>query len=672
MNIVLPLGRLGHVSEESNKPLQLTLILGRPMLFWLLDSLELDVDSDVVWLILSASDEEIYQICSAVRAEYRSLSAANRLRFIPLHFRTQGVAETLHVAVKYMSSSDLERKTICLNGDMIFSASICQMSRQIQPQDTFCFLTTGELLVGMRDEEKRLFQYCTLDESTRRNLCGSETYQILAIHEEFLNPAQSVIIGAYTFGTGYLLKAILECVLQKAQKYDARVGFPDIMKSTDTKLGILLNPDACAPLKTFHQLQSFADRRMRELPKTFGRSTRYLFQMYGGIMDDQGRPRQHLLRILETLRALGHHVTISSSRGRGSNAVKDFMNQLDEFCISYDEVELHDDDKDFTVVVGANNVDIHGDLNKALGIPRTFELTAVKPRHFNKIVMSDLRVLKTSSVESLTGEAFFYENIPKELLTLFPKFISKVVEGEKMTIAMSKVEGTTFSQLLVNRCVNDQRLALVLECLKNIHDHGNGKTCGKHADLDFYFNYARKVHLRYQASRDLYESIYPGILADLIEPLTSALDDYESGARADIRNFVHGDPVFSNCLLSFKNALYFIDMKGRQGLYPTTAGDSAYDLAKILQSLYGYDYILLNVTMKDEDDRILRTLRGQLRDFVNQNYVNVCWKDLELITASLLVSLIPLHNELAHQKSFLELGRRVFKRWQEYRSDDEP
>lgn len=51
MNIVLPLGRLGHVSDESNKPLQLTLILGRPMLFWLLDSLEVDFDSDVVWLI---------------------------------------------------------------------------------------------------------------------------------------------------------------------------------------------------------------------------------------------------------------------------------------------------------------------------------------------------------------------------------------------------------------------------------------------------------------------------------------------------------------------------------------------------------------------------------------------------------------------------------------------
>ena len=69
MNIVLPLGRLTQTlsADGYHKPLQLTPVLGRPVLFWLLDSLQIDEQNDVVWLIVSAEDESIYQIYTGTR-----------------------------------------------------------------------------------------------------------------------------------------------------------------------------------------------------------------------------------------------------------------------------------------------------------------------------------------------------------------------------------------------------------------------------------------------------------------------------------------------------------------------------------------------------------------------------------------------------------------------------
>ena len=106
-------------------------------------------------------------------------------------------------------------------------------------------------------------------------------------------------------------------------------------------------------------------------------------------------------------------------------------------------------------------------------------------------------------------------------------------------------------------------------------------------------------------------------------------------------------------------------MNGKLGQILTTSGDCAYDLAKILQSLYGYDYILLDVPINETDTIILERLRTCFQEYVMRHYTHVSWQDIQLITASLFVSLIPLHDDFSHQLEFWRMGLHVYECWKE-------
>ena len=53
----------------------------------------------------------------------------------------------------------------------------------------------------------------------------------------------------------------------------------------------------------------------------------------------------------------------------------------------------------------------------------------------------------------------------------------------------------------------------------------------------------------------------------------------------------------------------FLDMRGCLGQTMTTAGDVVYDLAKVYQSLGGYDYILLDQPILNSDQELLNDLQ---------------------------------------------------------------
>ena len=58
-------------------------------------------------------------------------------------------------------------------------------------------------------------------------------------------------------------------------------------------------------------------------------------------------------------------------------------------------------------------------------------------------------------------------------------------------------------------------------------------------------------------------------------------------------SIIHGDPVFSNILLSLDNSVKLVDMRGSLDGELTLRGDLMYDLSKVYQSLLGYDFIIL-------------------------------------------------------------------------------
>ena len=270
------------------------------------------------------------------------------------------------------------------------------------------------------------------------------------------------MVGAYVFGSAILLSSIVSQVLQSSiPSISKRSGFPDLVQAgvdllQSDCIGIVIAGKSVTPLKCSEHVKKLIDstaRHLRSCPVVAGKSTRYLFQMYGGILSDHNKPRKQVIDAVRQLKELGHHITVSSSRGRSASAVKTLIEQLDKFDIQYDEIELHDDDKDYTVIVGSYVCDARGDLNTSLGLPgELYSLDVIQPRHFNHLKFTNETVTKKSAVETLEGEAFYYENIPRDLEHLFPTLLSKGIEADgELCITISKVEGVTFSQLLVNR-----------------------------------------------------------------------------------------------------------------------------------------------------------------------------------------------------------------------------
>lgn len=315
----------------------------------------------------------------------------------------------------------------------------------------------------------------------------------------------------------------------------------------------------------------------------------------------------------------------------------------------------------------------------------------VAARDFNTIQIINDKVIKSSKSDNILGEVFFYSHMPQGIAHIFPSIYSVdyIKETSTYTIGMENRRGLTFSHLLAGRSITKGRLYQFLRTLHQIH---SVETPGQ-ATLPIppalqerfdqhsiekwpqggsvYENYGTKLRRRYEQHKKLYDAMGP-IASSLFSRIDEFLDTYEAEKRAVQSSVIHGDPVFSNAILSPDGkAVSFIDVRCQLGNVLTSAGDINYDLAKVLQSLCGYDHVLflsaqVNTNMADladgktpvlepVDAELLENLRESFFEFIEQTYpIRLHRKTLFRITASLFFSLIPLHRpELG--KVFLRL-----------------
>ena len=108
-----------------------------------------------------------------------------------------------------------------------------------------------------------------------------------------------------------------------------------------------------------------------------------------------------------------------------------------------------------------------------------------------------------------------------------------------------------------------------------------------------------------------------------------------------IEGMIHGDPVMTNIMINQYGKIKLIDMRGKIGDKLTIYGDIMYDYSKFYQRLIGYDEILegrkVNSTYK-------MSLIHKFDDFMIKHYGKEYLEYIQIITASLLFTLIPLHH----------------------------
>lgn len=275
-------------------------------------------------------------------------------------------------------------------------------------------------------------------------------------------------------------------------------------------------------------------------------------------------------------------------------------------------------------------------IEKALG----YYTTSYEIRSFNMVRVIDNVAIKSGS--SLAGEIYWYLNCPSSISHLFPTLLDYDDLYGK-TYTMTKVEGIPLNNLLITNTLNVSLLDRVIVALETIH-----------ASTDL--NVTQDLSESFTAQL-MYDNYIPKIKQRInLEDLTSTqrihydtiVDNLTTYTNNDfgICQVIHGDPVLSNIIINTHSNVKFIDMRGSVGSTFTILGDAMYDWAKLYQSLIGYHEIINDKAKVDRYDH--SHLVDYLKQFFIAKYDHERWGHLQYITASLVMTLMPLHNDCYH------------------------
>jgi len=222
------------------------------------------------------------------------------------------------------------------------------------------------------------------------------------------------------------------------------------------------------------------------------------------------------------------------------------------------------------------------------------------------------------------------------------------------SMTLQRIDGVTFSHLATNRCLTPGRLTLMMQALLRMHrSEGDPSSRLPLDELDLPANYLPKVEKRFHAHKATYLALLPESEA-MFERIQQELASYQSEKRWRYSHVIHGDPVFSNALLTDEGRVFLLDMRGEVGKALTLQGDMLYDLSKVYQSLLGYDFILLGIPLLERDAEILEELRQTFRAFVAEQYVGVALSDIIKLTAAHYFGIVPLHQNQDHRRAYLQ------------------
>jgi len=508
--------------------------------------------------------------------------------------------------------------------------------------------------------------------------------------------------------------AIQACSPSKAVEHTAGSWYISAVMRSMLQHGVLI---AGLPLKTQTdfislgtpaQMREFLGRLQAGDARLYGnRRMRFVFGLDGTLVTppksfgDWGsvEPIEQNVALVRSLKAAGHYVIIWTSReserlkgnlGQIVAAIgKVTMETLEKLQIPHDELLFGKPHADAYIDERAVNsrVDTEKELgwlanNASSDAPNAGLAGSVAARAFNNVRPLDERhVAKSGPVHVMRGELYWYRHIPPALTDLFPTPVEMSDTGTHLaSIVMTKVDGVPFTHLLCNLCLTPARLVRMLNAMTRIHQCNAqgvdqpfavlGKDMDPADDISsvpdsmLYVNLRPKLAERIVKYRSLYRSFSVSEVGfnteELGQKLVDALQHYESEGRACRADYIHGDTVFSNVLLNRDGGdVCFLDMRGALGDRLTTAGDVTYDLAKVFQSLCGYDFFLQDREVSPAAQRHLDLLQRVFWSHVTNKYPSVSAADVRLVTASHFFSLIPLHEVRARMRLCLRMANAL-------------
>lgn len=640
MILIIPIGGLGERFKKNNykKPKALINLFGKTLITYLLDNLNV---SNIDYIYIPYNKEYLkFRFEDFLIKKYPNYN----FKFYVLENNTRGCLETLNISLNHLNLTE-DSPLLCLDCDNFYSTDIITkwngenkvfsiIDKQENPIYSYIKLNSDNTIVDIIEKNKISDNACT------------GAYGFSSVFELLKYSKQVISEEKFVKNEFYMSTVIKEMISQninfKTEIIENQhwhcLGTPIQVRqfyNNYPKINFLNNNQKIKQLRICFDL----DNTLVTYPK---------------IKDDYKsvQPIIENINLLKYLKRFGHTIIIYTARrmkthnGNTGKLMSDIgkitFDTLDKFEIPYDEIYFGKPYADF--YIDDNAINCFDNLDKELG----FYLENILPRDFNSLEKSSIELF-TKKSENLSGEIYYYKNIPNEIKDMFPLFIDS--DDDYKWYKIEKINGLTLTELYLNELLTKQQLIHIMNSIKrfqkiNISDNQN---------INIYDNYLNKLVKRYN-TYDYSKYDNNDINTNKIyKYLYINLKKYEEN-RLGKKVVIHGDPVFTNILINEFGKIKFIDMRGSIDGKLSIYGDWLYDWAKIYQSLIGYDKILQNKLININYEN---SLLQCFEKYFIQLYSKEDLYNLRLITKSLLFTLIPLHDNDNCSK-YLNLIRKIY------------
>lgn len=622
MFIVIPLGGVGKRFKLNGyrEPKALIKVLGKPILYYLLENLNLD---SIEFVCIPYNKEYYsYRLEDMLRKDFPKIN----FKFLCLETDTSGAAESLYLILNRLKKEiNQDKPFLSLDGDNFYTIDIIKQ-----------WNGTNKLITAIDKDSGPIYSFVKV----------SNQNKITDIIEK-KRISNFICTGAYGFKSYYTFLHYCESLLtkQKDELYISTV----INKMINEKIeftNCALERMNWTCLGTPFQVRSFCNNFPLvscKNNKNKIKKQRICFDLDNTLVTiplingdySTVKPIQKNINFLKYLRKFGHTIIIYTARRMKThnsnlgNVMADIgkitFETLDKFEIPYDEIYFGKPYANIYIDDAAINAFV--DLEKSTG----FYIDSIKPRDFNTLEENSLELFTKRSTD-LSGEIYYYCNIPSSIKDMFPLIID--YDKENYTwYKMEKIKGLTLTSIYLSELMTETLMENIMNSIRRIHN----TEIQDEVNINIYENYANKLTKRYE---QFDYSLFPN--SDIkYNNLIKLLKQYELEKHGKCC-VIHGDTVMTNILINNHEKIKFIDMRGKMGNRVTLYGDYLYDWAKLYQSLIGYDEILQNKSINETYKKEMITI---FENYFRKYYSEEELKWVKIITKSLFFSLIPLHND---------------------------
>jgi len=269
-------------------------------------------------------------------------------------------------------------------------------------------------------------------------------------------------------------------------------------------------------------------------------------------------------------------------------------------------------------------------------------------RSFNEIQINGSFVTKISEKEreKLIKEYNWFNNLPDEIAVYTPRIFNKDFYTTRSWYKMEKILAPSLREIYLFLDSSNETWDVIFDAmfqtLTDMEKFGQENT--------FMKSVLAKTKSRIL---DLDIPVENKLINKFVKELESQIGKYNRPS------LMHGDFCFSNLLYDFQGScIKMIDPRGE------LFGDHYYEVAKIMHSiLYDYDFVDAELYVKTNDSYKLYNkgkygIKNMFLDKLNNLYSYEEIRYLKLLTASLFLSMIPLHS---HNRTNQEIYYNIFK-----------